>query len=1059
MNIASITIKRPVATVMVLLIVVVLGFLAIVSIPMDLMPEFELPVAMVMTSYSNSSPEEVESIVTETVESAIASVEGLDSMMSYSLEGQSIVVAQFNFDTDMNFATLDMREKVALVEDYLPEECSKPMILKMNMNMMPTQQIYVSSDSKSLAELSAMLDDEVVPRIERTSGVASISVNGAVDEEIAVKISQEKLNSYGLSIATLSQILSAENINLPGGNISKGSTEVIVRSVGKFKSEEDIKNLPVTISDYSIVRLGDIATITRQYAEQDSITRSDGNVAVGLMVSKASDANTVEVSKAVNRTLASLEKEFPQLKFTVGYDAADYIQTSIGSVASSAIFGALLAILVVFIFLRNLKATLIIGISIPTSLLAALAVMKQLDMTLNMITLCALTICVGMLVDNSIVVLENIFRLRQKIEDPEEAARKGSAEIFLAIVASTLTTVMVFLPIALADGMASLLFGDFCWTIIIALLSSLIVASAVVPMLFSKVMHGSMNTSYLRFGEKRYKYKYLTKFADFIESMKAGYGKILPRFLAKPKKFMVSCIAIFLVSMLLIVTVGVEMLPETDEGQLTVSVNMPYGTSLESKDKVMAQIEEYLLARPEVEHIGMTTGSLSSMSLDSSATITMMLCDRGQRDKDCFEIADEIEAYFANMTEAEVTAQSSSSVSGMFGEYDISFLLKGDDMEKLEEIGKDLERQLKDNPAVTEAELDLNEGSPEIEVTIDRNTAAYYGVTAYQLSNGLSSAINGSNATKVTIDGKEMNVVLSLSGDVASSVEEMKQIQIMGSKGTAVPVGQIASFEYGNAPSYIYRENQVNTMTLNVNTGDSTLVSGSADVLDVVENYPYPDGYFVEQSGSYEQMMDTFGDLLLALVAAVALVFLLLAAQFESVIMSFIVMMAVPFAMSGAFLALFLTGTALSMTSFLGLIMLVGIVVNNSILLVEFINQYKDSMGLDKALIKAGQQRLRPILMSATTTVVGMIPMALGIGEGSEMLAPMAISIIGGLVASTLVTLFLIPVIYAVVERNKARRQARRDAKWQHVQELEAAWAEEDAKGAAEGDAFAASEA
>ncbi len=1044
MNLASITIKRPVATVMVLLIVVVMGFLAMVSIPMDLMPDFELPYAMVITSYPNSSPEETESMVTETIEASIASVEGLDGMMSYSMEGQSMVGVQFNFDTDMNFATLDMREKVAMVEDYLPDECSKPMILKLNMDMMPVMQIYVSSSTKNLAELTAMLNDEVAPRFERAKGVASVTKMGGVDEEISVELSQDKMGSYGLSTAMLSQLLAAENINLPGGNISKGSTDVIVRTTGKFKSVEDVKNLPLTLADRSIVRLGDIADVERKYADQENVTRIDGNTAVGIMISKASDANTLEVSKAVNRTLAKLEKEYPQLSFTVGYDSADYIRSSIRSVATSALYGAVLAIIVVFIFLRNIKATLIIGISIPTSLLAALWLMKSLNMTLNLITLCALTICVGMLVDNSIVVLENIFRLRQKLDDPEEAARKGSAEIFLAIVASTLTTVMVFLPIALSNGMASMVFGDFCWTIIIALMASLIVAVAVIPMLFSKVMHGSMNTTYIRVGERRYKYRLLNKFAKFIDSMKEGYGKLLPKALAHPKKFIVGCICIFLVSMLLIVTVGVEILPETDEGEVTISVEIPYGTSLADKDRILSGIEEYLLGMPEMKHLSATTGGMSQFSTNSNASINLILCDREKRSKSASELAAEIEDHFADLTEAHLTAQSSSSIGSMFGDYDITFLLKGDNLDKLEEIGKELEKQLKKMPEVQEAELQLNEGNPEIEVVIDRNTAAFYGVTAYQLASGLQSAVSGTKATRINIDGSELDVVLSVGGDLIGSAEDLKNVKITGNSGMSVPVGQIANLKYDNAPSYIYRENQVNTLSLNVDTGDSTLVSGSSDVVSFVENYPYPDGYFVEKSGSYDEMLDTFGDLLLALVAAVALVFLLLAAQFESVLMSFIVMMAVPFAMSGAFLVMFLTGTSLSLTSFLGLIMLVGIVVNNSILLVEFINQYKDSMGLSSALVKAGQQRLRPILMSATTTVVGMIPMSLGIGEGSEMLQPMAVSIIGGLIASTLVTLFLIPVIYSLIENRRLKKKAAKEAKWQHISELEAAWKAED---------------
>lgn len=1045
MNIANITIKRPVATVMILLIVVVLGFMALFKIPMDLMPDFDLPYAMVMTTYSNTSPEEVESLVTETIETAMASVENLNAMISYSMEGTSVVMIEFNYDTDMNFATLAMRDKLELVEDYLPDDCSKPTIMKLDMSLMPQAQIFVSAEGKSIAELNGMIEDTIVPRLERAKGVASVSVTGGIDEEIAVKVSQEQLNSYGLSVATLSQILAAENINLPNGSVSKGSSDIIVRTMGKFDSVKDIEEVPLRISDYSIVRLGDIATVTRQQAEQTGIARIDGSTAIGLLISKASDANTVDVSKAMRKALADLEEKYPECNFVIGYDSADYIQASISTLAVNAIYGALLAIIVVFIFLRNIRATLIIGISIPTSLLAALATMRAMDMTLNMITLCALAICVGMLVDNSIVVLENIFRLKQDIASPEEAARAGSKEIMLAIMASTLTTIMVFLPIALSSGLAGMIFADFCKTIIIALLASLIVAVGIVPMLFSKVMRGNVNTTYIRIGRERYKYRFLNKFAGFIESLKEGYGRVLPKALAKPKRFVLMCFGIFIVSMVLIITVGVEILPEADEGMISVSVKMPYGTTLEDKDKTMSKIEEYVLSLPEVEHVAMTTDGLSMLSLSQSSSLTLTLCDKNKRDKTCTELAAEIEDYFDDMTEAQVSAQNSDSMSSYFGEYDLTFSIKGSDFERLEEIGHDLEERLGSMEQVNDAKLDLTEGSPEVQVIIDRNTAAYYGVTTYQLASSLSQAISGKTATRVDIDGEQINLVITLENG-AEDVDMMKEVIVAGNYGQNVPVGQIATFKYDNAPNYIYRENQVNTLTLNVDTNSSTMLSGSPEVVAAVEEYPFPEGYYAETGGSYDQMMDAFGDLFLALLAAIALVFLLLAAQFESMLMAFIVMMAVPFAMTGAFLALFLTGTALSLTSFLGLIMLVGIVVNNSILLVEFVNHYKESLGLGEALVQAGKLRLRPILMSATTTIVGMIPISLGFGDGGEMMAPMGISVIGGLAASTLVTLFLIPVIYSMVERRKARRRLRHEAKEEKIAELEAQWAVEDGK-------------
>lgn len=1045
MNLSTLAIKRPVATVMLLLIVVVLGVFSVISIPLDLMPAIELPVAMVMTTYSNSSPEEVESMVTAPLESALASVEGLEAMISYSMEGTSIVAVQFDMDTDMNFATLDMREKIALVADYLPDTASEPMVMKMDMNSMPVIQLYISSDEMTLAELNEKVEDNLVPYFERASGVASVSVSGGVSEEVAIKFSQEELSLYGLTLSTVSQILAAENINLPSGNINRGESEVVVRTIGEFGSVDDIRNLPMTIADRSIVRLGDIAEVSQVYQDQDSITRIDGKTAIGVMISKQSDANTVDVCDNVEKVIDRLAASNPDMTFTVGDNQADYIKSSVSSVVQSALEGGLLAIIVVFLFLRNMRTTMIIAVSIPTSLLAAFCAMNFLGITLNIVTLCAITIVVGMLVDNSIVVLENIFRRRQEMGDAMQAAAEGSSEIFLAIVMSTLTTIMVFLPIAMSDGIASMMFKEFCWTIVIALAASLIVSITVIPMLCSKIMQGTISTEYMRFGDRRYKYKLVNRFGDFIEKIKDKYETGIRWALGKRKKVIVTCVLVFFISLTLILTVGFELMPESDEGSISISAEFPYGTPLEKKDKIMSEIEEYTLTVPEVEHIAMSTDSISSMSTSNNSTVTITLVDKGDRRRSSEEVAKELQEAFADITEAKVEAQASSSVMGMFGSSDISLMIKGQDRETLEDIGYDLVDTVKALDCVEAASLDITEGNPQIKVKIDRTAASYYGITAYQLAGSLSNAISGTTATRLTVDGTDIDVNLSLNEDAASSVESMKQILITGSYGTSVPVGQIAEFEYDNAPSLIQRNNQTNYITLNVDVSENSATGGSSEVLRAVNSYLFPDGYYIEESGIYDQMMEAFGSLFKALIIAVALVFLLLAAQFESVTLSFVVMMAVPFAMSGAFLAMFLTGTSLSMTSFLGLIILVGVVVNNSILLVEFIKQNEEELGVKEALVQAGKMRLRPILMSCTTTVVGMIPLSLGLGDGGEMLAPMAVSIIGGLVASTLVTLFLIPILYDVINDRKDKKKLRAEAKAAHTAELEAMWAKEDA--------------
>ena len=1045
-SLAKLTIKRPVSTIMVVLMVIVLGVSAFLDIPKDLMPEMELPYALVMTSYPNASPEEVESMVTVTVEQALAQVENLSDMISYSLENTSVVLIQFNFGTDMNFASLDMREKISLIEDYLPDTCSQPMVMKLNMNALPTMQVYVSADLP-LEELNSIVEDNVVSYFERSSGVASVSVNGGLEEEISIVFSQENLTNYGLTLQTIAQILAAENINLPSGNVSRGDSKVIVRTMGMFTSAEELGNIPLMTSDYSKVRLADVATITQGAGKQESITRINGKTAVGIMITKQSDANTVKVSQALKKELARVQAKYPQLNFIVGYDAADFINASLSSVGRSAIIGAVLAVLVVFIFLRNVRSTMVIGISIPLCILLTFAVMNFRHITLNLVTLCSLAIAVGMIVDNSIVVLENIYSTRMKMGSAKEAAEYGTGEVFLAIVASTVTTVLVFLPIALTDGLASIMFGDFCLTIIIALLASLLVAVTVVPMLCSKLMQGNISTDYVRVGRVRYKYKLLPLFNRGLQNLISWYEGVIRRALKKRGRVLLVCFLVFGLSLGLLAMVGTELLPASDEGSINISVDVPYGTSLATTDKLMSQVEDYILQLPEVRYVSMNTSSISALSLGGGASFTVGLCSRTERDRTTDEVAKDIDNFAKNITGIDVSAASSSSIMGMFGDSDIAIYVMGKDLDKLEEVGRDIAARASHLDLVESAELDITEGSPEIKVLINRGTASFYGVTAYQLASGLSGALNGVTATNVSIDGEDIAVKLSLSDYYADSIENMKQIVINGNYGTPVTVGQIASFEFDNSPANITRYNQSRYFIVNAAIQGDSLAAASEQVQAMLDAYPFPDGYSYEIQGLADTMAEMFGSLFKALIVAIALVFLVLAAQFESMTMAFIVMMAIPFAMTGAFIAMFLTGTKMSLTSLLGLVLLVGTVVNNSILLVEFINQNKHSMGREEAMVAAGKQRLRPILMTTLTTIVGMIPLSLGYGEGGEILAPMGISIIGGLLTSTLLTLIVIPCMYKLVEERRDASAAKAEARAAEIAALEAKWAEEDAKG------------
>ena len=1045
MNLSKLAVKRPVTTLIALCAVVLLGLVSIMGLPLDLFPDIELPVAAVMVTYPNTSPEEVETMITEPIEQQLATVEGLDTLMSMSLAGSSITIVQFDMGTDMNFATLDMREKIAMVQSFLPDGAGDPMVIKMNPNSMPVMQIYISGDM-DLSDLYTLVDENISASFERISGVASVTVNGGIEKEIAVTFQQERLAGYGLTLSSVSQMLAAENINLPSGTVDKGSQELIVRTMGEFQSVDEIAQYPLTLPTREVIHLQDIATVKEQYQEQESISRIDKTQSIGIYLTKQSGANTVDVSDRAQKTIKTLEEKYPDLSFTIGMDQADYIRSSVSSVATSAIQGALLAVIVIFLFLRNPNSTLIIAVSIPSSFLATFMLMKGMGMTLNMITLTSLTLAVGMLVDNSVVVLENIFRINQQLGDPKEASVIGSREVYMAVIASTMTSVVVYLPIAMSGGIAGAMFTDFCYTIIFALLCSLVVSLTIVPMLSSKLMQKKVNTDYVRIGRRRYKYKLLPRFAKLIENLTNTYVKSIRWALVRRKRTLVACVLIFAVSIVLVGMVGMELLPASDEGSFSITAEMPYGTSLADKNEIAEEIESYVMTIPELEHC---TVSLSSSSMlggsDNTASISVSLTDKQARDRSTHEIVKETKKALAHITGAEITYSEDSMTSSMMGGAEMALTLRGQELDVLDSISNELIASLGDIDGVVEVTSSVEEGNPEIQVKLNRTVAANYGVTAYQLANGLSASLSGSTSTKLKVNGDEIEINLALTDNYHSTVENMKQIMIPTATGQSVPVGELATMEYDNSPSVINRDNQQRTVTLSLDIDGRDLGSVSQDVLKVMNSYPFPDGYSYDTGGQQEQMMEAFGSLLTALIVSIFLVYFLLAAQFESFIYPIIVMMSIPFAMSGAFLALFLTGKRLSMTAFIGLIMLIGIVVNNAILLIEFITQNRETMERNEAVALAGKTRLRPILMTTVTTVAGMIPMALGLGDGGEMLSPMAVSVIGGLLASTLVTLILIPVLYTIVDDKLKRHGKKHRAKKAAVEALEQRWEEEDA--------------
>ncbi len=1028
---------RPVSTIMLMLIIVVLGAVSFSKLPIDLYPKMELPYAMVMVQYPNAAPTEIENMVTKSIEQQIATVENIKNIYSYSMEGNSIVLCEFESGTDMNFASLDMREKVAIISDYLPDNSSEPMILTMDPTLMPVSQIYISGDM-SLEDLNTIVEDDVIPSLERSEGVAAASSFGGTEKEISVDFDQERLAGYGLTLTDISSMLAAENISLPSGDVNKGSKEVIVRTIGEFENVDDIKHLPLILPTREVVYLQDVATVEEAIKERTSIGRVNQIPAIGIGITKQSTANTVVVSKQVNKAIKKLEAEHPELSFSFAYDQADYIKNSIANVAETAAMGCILAVIICFLFLRNLASTMIIAISIPTSIVATFIVMYFTGLTMNVLSLSGLAVAIGMLVDDSIVVMENIYRHRDSGIVALDASIIGTKEVTMPVFTATMTKIAVFLPIVFVQGVAATIFKEFSYTIGFALICSLIVALTVVPMLCSKLLNTKDMGTHIKIRNRSYELKLLTLFEKGMIYVTDEYLKLLHYALGHRKRIVIWSIVILVVSSILVGFVGGELLPQSDEGSFTITAEMPFGTSLDDADKTISQIEDYVSTQiPELDTCSIAIGNsnMYSISPANESTVTVKLVAKKDRKRSTTDIVNQTTKDLQNVIGTKLTISESSSMNMSANSNPISLVLKGDDLDTLKHVSTELEKIMRGVKGASNVTTDMTEGNPELRVRLQRNNAAPYGITSYQLAKSLEAALDGTTATTLKISGEETDIVLSLNDSYKDSVENMKQIVIQAPTGQLVSVGEIANFAYDNSPSQITRQNQVRTVTISSNVSGRDLQSVSKDIEKAVSKYQLPAGYTIETGGDQKEMMDSFTNLAYALMLSVLLIYMILASQFESLLQPFIIMLAIPFALTGAFIALFITGTPLSLVAFLGIIMLSGIVVNNSILLIDFINKNKEIYETrEEAIMNAGRFRIRPIIMTMLTTTLGLLPLSFGIGSGGELQAPMGITVIGGLIFSTIITLIIVPVFYSIMDDRHIKRLAKKTAKKQKKQ-------------------------
>ncbi len=1019
MKLVDLSVKRPVGVTMIVIALIILGMVSLGRLAIDFLPNMRLPYAAVITTYEGAGPQEVESMVTKPIESAVAMTEGLKRMQSVSGSGISMVMAEFDWGTDMNFTVQDMREQIDMLSSMLPDGVGKPMVMKLDISMMPVAVVAFTGD-QDLASLKQTAEDVVLPRLERIEGVASVSVIGGYEREIQILIDPVKMQGYGVSLDTVTQMLRAGNLNLSAGTVDEGRREFIVRVPGEYADLHDIARIAVPTPAGGMVRIMDFAEVRDGYRDAAQRSRLNQQDSLAFVIQKQPTANTVQVMQGARAVFAELEKELPgNVQFRTAFDQAEFVEQSIGNLWSDILVGGTLAALVIFFFLRSLRSTLVICTAIPVALISACTLIYFSGETLNMLTLGGLALGVGIIVDDAIVVLENIYRHRQGGLGIIEAARQGASEVSRAVTGATLVSMSVFVPIVFVEGLASEIFSPLALTVAFALGASLLTSLTLIPMLSSRILRVGTAQRGPKFVRRA-----LTLFEAVMERLNATYRRALEWALRNRRKVVGGAAAIFIGSVALLPVVGTEFLPASDEGLVQVTVSLPIGTGIDETDRVTQEIERLVMSVPEVETVFVTVGAGSHEEQSGfggasphQAMIDIMLVGAGERSRSSEEVADWLRSALPEIPDAEIEVSASSQMMSMEGGAPLMVMLKGDDLDTLARIGDEAVDIIAGIPGTRDVQSSLSEGRPEIQVLVDRDRAAQYGLSVAQVASTIRTSIEGSVATRYKVGGEELDVRVQFTEAARKNMADLENLTMTTPMGSSVLLRDLARFEIGEGPTSITRMDQARTVVISAALSGRDLGSVTNDVRSALERFPLPPGYRFEFTGEAQEMAEAFGNLTVALVLAIALVYIIMAVQFESYLFPFVVMFSVPVSLTGMVLGLLLTGRTFSVISFIGAIVTVGVVVKNAIVLIDYVNILRErGMSCREAVVTAGPIRLRPILMTALTTILAMFPLALGIGEGSEMQAPLATVVIGGLLFSTLISLVLVPTVYTVFD-------------------------------------------
>jgi len=1041
MAIYKTAIQKPVTTALIFVAVIVIGLYSFLKLPVDQFPEMDPPYITVMTTYPGASASEMETNVTKIMENALTSVDHLKHITSQSKDNLSMVVLELEWGSNMDEAVNDVRSFVDMTKNNLPDNCGTPMIFKLSTSSMPICQYSITAD-ETYAGLDKILNDEVIPQLNQIDGIGNISLSGSPDRYVYVNIDQQKLDAYGLTLEQVGQVVSANNLNLSSGTVKMPQEQYQMQVRSEYIESSEIGDLMVTITPQGQqVFIRDISTVKDTIKDLSLDEKTNGREAVRLIVAKQSGANTVEVCRDIRNELARIQKQLPaDVRIEKIYDGSEMIENAVSSLESSIMYALLFVVLVVLFFLGKWRATVIIGLTIPIALIVAFIYLGMAGSSLNIISLCSLTIAIGMVVDDAIVVLENITRHVERGEDPHEAAIYATNEVWVSVIATTLVLVAVFVPLTMLGGMAGIMFHELGWIVTIVCCTSTVVAITLTPMLCSKLLkpkkvHVDEDGNLIddEAGRKNWYDRTVVRLLDTID---AYYAKSLGWCLRHKLLTFLILLGLFFASLMPMISgqIGSDFMQQQDNGRLSVVVKLQRGTRIEETLKTARALEKrFVELVPCIELINTSAGSndeatiaaMFASTMNNKIQMTIRLPKKWQRDQSIFEIAEILRQEMARYP--EIVEYQCGVATGMPGSSSntVDIEIYGYDFDKTSQLAEQTRQLCKNLKGARDVNVSREDDRPDIKITVDKEKASRLGLSSATISTYLRNRVAGMNCGYLKDDGSEYDIVVRLQEEDRNSISDILDLTIPTATGKKVKLSEVASVGEYWAPPTIERKSRQRIVTVKVTPYNTSLGElAQAVEAEVLPQLDLPVGYSVHIGGNYQDQQETFGDLALLGLMIILLVYIVMASQFESLRMPAIIMFSVPFAISGVILALWVTGRSLDMIGALGLVLLVGIVVKNGIVLVDYINLMRErGYELNTAIQMSGRSRIRPVLMTAFTTILGMIPMAVSNGEGAEMWQPLGIVVIGGLMVSTFLTLYIVPVLYGFMSRHGDRNK------------------------------------